>query len=276
MNDIYSYSDYRAYIKDHYDRNKAADVRFSYRVMARLAGINSAPFFKFVIEGKRNVGKKTVHKICAALGLKDKAAEYFENLIEFNQAETAAEKSLFFEKLIALQRVRNVPTLEKDRMDYFQDWYHCVIRELVTFADFGGDYGRLGRMLNPPIPAAKAEASVDLLLDLGFLRKEEERYVQAEPAMTTGIGAQDPRIVRHQVKMMQMAMESFERFRAEERMVSSTTIGISQATFGRIVRKFRDFNSHMMEIVTEDGNPDRVYQMTVSLFPLTRAQEMGR
>lgn len=276
MNDIYAYSDFRAYIKDHYDRNKAADVRFSYRVMARKAGINSAPFFKFVIEGKRNVGKKTVHKICAALDLKDKAAEYFEHLVGFNQAESAAEKSFFFEKLIALQRVRDVPTLEKDRLDYFQEWYHCVIRELVTLADFGGDYGRLGRMLNPPIPAAKAEASVELLLELGFLRKEDGVYAQAEPAMTTGIGAQEPRIIRHQVKMMQLAIESFERFRAEERMVSSTTMGISQAGFGRIVRKFRDFNSHLMEIVTEDSNPERVYQMTVSLVPLTRAQGVGR
>jgi uncharacterized protein (TIGR02147 family) len=157
-------------------------------------------------------------------------------------------------------------------MDYFQEWYHCVIRELVTLADFGGDYARLGRMLNPPVPEAKAEASVKLLLDLGFLEKTSDgRYLQAEPALTSGLAAQEPRIIRHQVKMMQLAIESFERFKSEERMVSSTTIGISQSTFGRVVRKFRDFNSHVMEIVTEDGNPDRVYQLTVSLFPLTRA-----
>lgn len=272
MSDVYSYSDYRTFIKEHYDRNKAADPRFSYRVMARKAGINSAPFFKFVIEGKRNVGKKTLQKICAALDLKEREAEYFENLVGFNQAETATEKSLFFDKLIGLQRVRKIPALSKDRMEYFQEWYHCVIRELVTLADFGGDYGKLGRMLNPPIPPAKAEASVDLLLDLGFLEKVDGRFVQAEPTLTSGIGAQEPKVIRHQVKMMQLAIEGFERFRAEERMVSSTTMGISQATFRRVVGKFRDFNSHVMEIVTEDQRPERVYQLTVSLTPLTQVQ----
>ena len=158
MGDIYSYSDYRLFIRDHYERNKAVHPGFSYRFLAEKAGINSAPYFKFVIEGKRNLSKKTILKTCVALKLKDKEAEYFEHLVFFNQAKTAEEKSWYFDKLISLQRSRNVPRVKQSQMEYFAEWHHCVIRELAAMADFGTDFGRLGRMLNPPIPAAKAVA----------------------------------------------------------------------------------------------------------------------
>jgi uncharacterized protein (TIGR02147 family) len=270
MSDIYSYSDYRQFLKDHYERNKAVHPGFSYRFMSEKAGINSAPYFKFVIEGKRNLSKKTILKTCIALKLKDKEAEYFEHLVFFNQAKSADEKSVYFDRLISLQRYRSIPLVKKDQMEYFQEWHHCVIRELATMSDFGNDFGRLGKMLNPPIPAAKAEASIKLLLELGFLKKEKGRFAQTEPVLTTGPGVQDFQVIRYQMRMMQLAIEAFERCRADERMISSSTMGVSKATFERVVKKVRDFRAHLAEMVSQDGNPERVYQLTVSMIPLSQ------
>jgi uncharacterized protein (TIGR02147 family) len=270
MSDIYSYSDYRQFLKDHYERNKAVHPGFSYRFMAEKAGINSAPYFKFVIEGKRNLSKKTILKTCIALKLKDKEAEYFEHLVFFNQAKSADEKSVYFDRLISLQRYRSIPLVKKDQMEYFQEWHHCVIRELATMSDFGNDFGRLGKMLNPPIPAAKAEASIKLLLELGFLKKEKGRFAQTEPVLTTGPGVQDFQVIRYQMRMMQLAIEAFERCRADERMISSSTMGVSKATFERVVKKVRDFRAHLAEMVSQDENPERVYQLTVSMIPLSQ------
>jgi uncharacterized protein (TIGR02147 family) len=270
MSDIYSYSDYRQYLKDHYERNKAVHPGFSYRFLAEKAGINSAPYFKFVIEGKRNLSKKTILKTCIALKLKDKEAEYFEHLVFFNQAKTADEKSVYFDKLISLQRYRNIPRIKVDQMEYFQEWHHCVIRELVTMSDFGNDFTRLGKMLNPPIPAAKAEASVKLLLELGFLKREKGGYVQVDPVLTTGPGVQDFQVIRYQIRMMQLAIEAFERCRADERMISSSTMGVSKVTFDRVVKKVRDFRAHLAEMVSQDESPERVYQLTVSMIPLSQ------
>jgi uncharacterized protein (TIGR02147 family) len=269
MNAVYSYSDYRQYLKDYYGENKATRPGFSYRLLAEKAGINSSSYFKFVIDGKRNLSKKTIIKVCLALKLKDKEAEYFESLVFFNQAKSAAEKSIYFEKMLSLQKHKNVPRIKKDQLDFFQEWYHCAIRELAAMRDFGGDFARLGKMLNPPITGDKAEASVKLLLELGFLEKEGGRYVQVTPVMGTGPGAQDYRIIRHQIRMMQLATETFERSRAEERAISSSTMGVSRATFDLVVEKIRDFRAHLMEVVSRDQNPERVYQLTISAIPLS-------
>jgi uncharacterized protein (TIGR02147 family) len=270
MNDIYSYSDYRAYLKDYYERNKARQARYSYRTMAESAGINSSPYYKFVIEGKRNLSKATILKTCKALEMDERETEYFENLVFFNQAKTAEEKNTYFERLISSRKAGSFPQIKKDQLEYFQEWHHCAVRELVVMADFGDDYTRLGRTLNPPIPAAKAEASVALLLELGLLIREDGRYRQAEPILTTGHGVADYQIIRFQIRMMQLAAEAFERCRAGERMTSSSTMGVSQATFERVVRKIRDFRAHLMELVNQDENPEKVFQLNMSVFPLSQ------
>jgi uncharacterized protein (TIGR02147 family) len=274
MNDIFSYSDYRAYIRDYYEWRKADRTGFSYRQLAEQAGIDSTSYFKFVIDGKRNLTKKTIFKACLALGLRDKEAEYFENLVFFNQARTPQEKNACFETLLALQRYRGVAVIERDQMEFFREWHHCVIRELAVMHDFRDDWARLGRMLNPAIPAKAAEASVALLLELGFLVKRGGRYFQSEPVVATGPASGDELVMRHQMKMLQLAKETFERCRAQDRYIGSTTIGVSQETFLNLVRKVRDFRAHLMEMVSHDEFPDQVYQLTFSLIPLS--ERVGR
>ncbi len=269
MNDIYYYSDYRQYIKDYYESNKAVNPAFSYRYLAQKAGVNSSAFFKFIIEGKRNLTKQTILKTCVALKLTDKAAEYFENLVFFNQARTVKEKNYFFDKLIALQKSKNVKRIDEDHYEYFAEWYHCVIRELVTMVDFGEDYSKLARMLKPRITAKQARDSVELLLKLGFLKKSGGKFIQTEPVVSTGYSIKAHQIVKFQIAMLQNAIESFNRCKDTERLNSSTTFGISRKTYVNFIDKIRDFRSNLMEQARLDSNPEVVYQLNLNFFPLS-------
>ena len=56
--------------------------------------------------------------------------------------------------------------------EYFSNWYHPVIRELVTMRDFNGDSKSLARMIRPPITVKQAQESVKLLLKLGLIEKQ--------------------------------------------------------------------------------------------------------
>jgi len=269
MNGIYNYSDYRRYIKDYYESNKAVNPAFSYRYLAQKAGVNSSAFFKFIIEGKRNLTKQTILKTCVALKLDDKDAEYFENLVFFNQARTVKEKNYFFDKLIALQKSRNVKRIEEDHYEYFAEWHHCIIRELVTMIDFKEDYSKLARMLKPRITAKQAKDSVELLLKLHFLKKSEGKFVQTEPVVSTGYSIKAHQIIQFQINMLQNAIESFNRCKDSERLNSSTTFGISRKKYAQFIKKIRDFRSNLMEQARLDTNPEVVYQLNLNFFPLS-------
>jgi uncharacterized protein (TIGR02147 family) len=282
MLSIYDYSDYRQYLRDYYETHKAANPAFSLRYLSQKAGINSSAFFKFLMEGTRNLTKNTVLKVCNALKLDVQEAEYFENLVFFNQAKTVTQKNFFFGRIIERQKLRNVTTIQQSQYEYFAAWYHCVVRELVTIVDFGQDFAKLGRCVNPPLTAQQARESVMLLLRLGFLKVENGAYEQTEPIVTTGYSLRDHQIINFQIEMLKKAIEAFDRARSEERLTSSSTLGISEATFAIFNRKIRELRGQLLEIARNETDPQRVYQLNVNLFPLSvrvspkRRNESGR
>src|SRR6185295_1829280 len=88
-------------------------------------------------------------KTCQALGLKDKDAEYFENLVFFNQAKTIREKNLFFDHITKLRGSYDVKRVEENQYAYYGQWYHSAMRELLEIAPHRGDYKALAQMLIP-------------------------------------------------------------------------------------------------------------------------------
>lgn len=118
---VFSYSDYREYIRDFYLSKKSLNSAFSYRYLAQKAGINSSSFYKYVIEGKRNLTKGTLLKTCQMLKLNTAEAEYFESLVFFNQAKTIKEKNHFFDKLIALRNSCDVRVVNEEQYDFYAE-----------------------------------------------------------------------------------------------------------------------------------------------------------
>jgi uncharacterized protein (TIGR02147 family) len=269
MASVFEYSDYRHYLRDYYERHKAVNPSFSYRYLAQKAGVNSAPFFKFIIEGKRNLTKATILQTCVGLKLSDREAEYFENLVFFNQAKTLAEKNYYFERLVESQKHRSVEKIREDQFEYFSEWYHCVIREVVCMIDFKDDYAMLAKFLKPSITPKEAAKSVKLLLSLGFLNRVDGRYCQANPVLSTEYGLVSHQIINFQITMLNKAIAAFDQCKMEERLTSATTFAVSRETYEKMVKKLRTVRIELLELARGEVEPDRVYELTLNLFPLT-------
>lgn len=268
---LLAYSDYRAYLKEYYESRKSADANFSFRYLSARAGINSSAFYKYVIDGKRNLTKSTLLKTCIALKLKDKDAEYFENLVFFNQAKTIKEKNLYFDKLTRLRGDYERRQVKEDQYAFYGAWHHSAVRELIGCANVKDDYRALGGLLSPSIDAARARESVDLLARLGLIKKNAQgRWRQSDPVLTTGGQVDAPAILAFQKQMLALALEAFERAQPRERLMSSTTFGISEATFDLFKKRIRDLKAELLELARLDDRPDRVYQLNLNLFPLSR------
>lgn len=277
MIDIFDYSDYRKFLKDFQQSKNALNSAFSYRYFVQKAGINSSSFYPQIVKGIRNLTKNTILKTCVAFNLSDQEAEYFENLVFFNQAKTIKEKNHFFEKLIEKQRLRNVKKLKEEQYDYFSEWHHCIIREIVPMIGFTGDYAKLAIMVHPQLTVKQAKDSVALLLELGFLKKEDGAYVQSEPLLATESNTDFKvhQIMSFQIKVLKLAMESYDRWKSEHRLTSATTFSVSDKTFGQFVEILRECRSRLMKLTASDDNPERVYMLSMNLFPMTHKNSRG-
>jgi len=271
MKKIFYYSNYRQFVKDYYVDRKAKNPAFSYRFLSLKAGINSSAFFKYLIENKRNLSKTSVLKTCAALNLKDEEAEYFENLVFFNQAKTIKEKNLFFGRLMEKRNSIDAKKVKESDYEFYGKWYHSVIRELVPFFGFTQDGIAIAKMIFPSIKKEEAKASMNFLLKKGFIKKKKNgKYVQADPIITTGNEIRAHQVINFQMEMLKKALLAFDGVPTGEKLNSSTTFSISEKTFESFIKKVREFRSNLLELARKDKTPQRVFQLNLNLFPLTR------
>jgi uncharacterized protein (TIGR02147 family) len=275
MVNIFEYQNYREYLKAYYDEQKATKKAFSYRSFSKLADINTSSFLFYVIQGKKNLTKNSIMKISNAIKHSRDEAEYFENLVFFNQADTINEKTFYYSRLIEIRRPIDIETIEIDRYEYYSKWYHSVIREIVTFFDFKKDYQKLAKFLVPAITEREAKESVMLLEKLGFIEIDKQSlYHQTSNLIITKPGpAQLFIIQKFQIEMLKLAMNAYDTLAVSERMSIATTVSISEKTFELIKMRTKEFQREVMELARIDNEQSRAYQVSINLFPISRRIE---
>src|SRR5690606_22286195 len=95
------YLDYRAFLDDYCRWRRSNDPGFSQRTFAREAGLpaSSSSLLPAVIKGRRNLSQNLRVKFAKALGLPERENQYFDLLVQFNQAKGMTEKNFFFLQL---------------------------------------------------------------------------------------------------------------------------------------------------------------------------------
>ena len=273
MLNIFEYQNYRTYLKDYYAEQKTLKKRFSYRYFSEKAGVNSASFLYYIIENKRNLTGSSILKISQAIGHSREEADYFENLVFFNQAKSINEKTHFYSKLIEIRRPIDIQNIEVDRYEYYARWYHSIVREVVTFLNFQDDFSKLGAFLIPPISAREAKESVFLLERLGFLEKDENGLYHQTSNLI--LGKPEPihvfQIERFQREMLAMAMKAYENVPLRNRISTSTTLSVSSKTIELFKLRIREFQRDLMEIARMDDEQDLAIQITLNLFPVSHS-----
>jgi uncharacterized protein (TIGR02147 family) len=270
MNSLFEYMNYREYLRDYYAEKKKEHAFYSFRLFAQKAGFASPNFFKLVIDGKRNMSKESAFRFSKALGHSKKEAEYFENLVFFNQSKTLEEKNAYLANLMKFRKNLDPKKIEQSEYAYYSAWYIPVVRELVIAMDFYDDFKKLGRAVVPAISAAEAEKAVKLLLQLGYIRKNGGgHYEQSAVFLTTGPAVRSLAVANFHKAMMQRASESLERFPAHERDVSCLTLGVSENTLSTMISRIAEFRRELLALTESDTRMSKIVQVNFQLFPLS-------
>jgi uncharacterized protein (TIGR02147 family) len=270
---IYTYTDFRLFIKDRYQFLKSNDRSMSYKRLGSSVGFTSPGFFTQIIQGKSKLPAAMVAGLCRALSLNKKEATYFELLVGYGQADTHKCKHEFFKKVINknTEIARNIPP---KWYVMFDKWYYTAIHEILFYYRFTGDYQELARKLSPSIAPSEARAAVELLEHLKLINKDAGgAYVRGgDDHLTTGFHPESVAINNYLLEMMRLAQQSIETCPADARSLSTVTVSLSEDGYHRLARELDEFRRRLMELAKEDSREDRLYQVNLQMFPLTRIQ----
>jgi len=270
MQALYSYTDYRLYLKDWYTENKQKKNCFSYRYIAEKIGFKSAGHFTQILKGQANISRSLLLRFIKFLKLNKKESDYFQWLVAFNQAATLQEKRLLYEQL---DRIKNTSfkLLDPDQYTFYNEWYYSAVRDLLAIYPFAGDYRQLARLIEPSISVVQARKAIELLKRLKLITVDSDGvYHQTDAILSTRSMGHSVALSNYAVEMIDRAKEAVNALPKEERDISWTGFAVSEKTFALISEEISTCRKRILELAKNDSDPERVYHLNIQCFPVSK------
>jgi uncharacterized protein (TIGR02147 family) len=276
---LFSYTDYRVFLADYFKEQKAKIRIFSFRYFSNKAGFKSRDFMYKVIRGQKNLSQSSIFMVSQAIGFNQRESGFFEALVGFNQAKHHKERDAHFAKMQALSAPVSASSTETslltpDQYAFFSAWHHTAIRSYIDLHPFSGNYKALAKSLSPSITPAQAKRSIALLERLGFIAIGDNGvYRVIDKSLKTGENVREHAMDKLFRSFMALAQGALDEVPRDRRNISGLTLGISRGTYDEMVKRIGAFRAELAELANRDQNADRVYQLTLHLFPLSKSDD---
>lgn len=271
---IFDYFDSSLFIKAYIEKKQILNPQYSGRLLLQKAGIKSSGFLSELLSDKRKLSPKNLEKMSVALGLNDKEALYFKNLVLYKQAKTSILKQDYFDNLLEIAPQKN-STLLKKHKELFENWYTVATRETLTIlniSDFESGSKLLSKLITPSVSALKIKKSLKLLESLNLISKDSQELWKPtnQSIFSSGPKGGDIASIRSfQAQMMSLASDHLEITPPEDRTTLSSTMSISAEGMERIQHFLNKMQKNLITLVESDSKEDRIYQFNLQFFPLT-------
>jgi uncharacterized protein (TIGR02147 family) len=268
---VFDFTDFQAYLRQEVLLRKELDPRFSLQWMAERLGYKAKSAVHKILHGdKKNFSSDLTWKISQLLQHDKREAEYFHNLVCFNQCENMVEKNIYYERLNQLIKPASRVNLQTGHFEYFSKWYLPVLRELAIMEEFGGDPALMARKIYPPITPTEAKKGVQLLESLGLIEKlGPGQYVQRNAAVNAGPEIRAIAVYQFQMDTLDLAKHALQVFRPEFRNFSTMTFGVNKVGMKLINERMAQFKQDLVSIISKnEEGMDKVWQLNMQMFPL--------
>jgi uncharacterized protein (TIGR02147 family) len=270
--DLFTYLDYRLFLKDAFEAAKKETPSLSYRTFAKKAGFSPPNFLPLVIQGKRNLSTTHQVKVAKAFRLNVQETDFFQNLVAFAQAKNHDEKDLFYRRILRNARYVSTKTLDKSQYEFFSHWYIPVVRELLTHPEFTGDDLWIAEKVFPRISAAQVGSARSLLVKLGLvgMNPEDGKWFLTSPVIHTDSEVADLAARNYHMSMIQLAHDAIKNFPPESRDIRSVTIGLPENAYLELKSRIENMWKDILAYASQHNQAEAIYQVNLQFFPLTR------
>ncbi|MCP5464556.1 MAG: TIGR02147 family protein, partial [Deltaproteobacteria bacterium] len=268
--DLFSYSDYRIFLKDQYNYQKQKCAgRYSYRKFSEDLGFNASNFMHLVISAKRNLSTEAIQKISKAFRWSAQQKKFFHQLVLFNQAKNKKDKETHkaqLQKVLGGKR----RLVDAEHFAYFSKWYIPVLRELVALKSFVSNLGWISKKLQPKVDQKDIRDALRVLEKLKMVELKNGKWHQSDEHLTTRSEVSSDLVYRYHEEQLELSKQSL-LIPAEERDVSAMTMSLSEAQLRWVKQRVIEFRDEIQqELQGMEEDPTKVVQLNIQLFPVTK------
>jgi uncharacterized protein (TIGR02147 family) len=248
--------DFRLFLQQELVRRCDKNSGYSLRSFARSLGVHHTTLSR-LLSGKRALNPKAVQRLCQALKL------------------SPVETNAFLKGAVERPKASNKARFQDLTLDTFisiSEWYHDAILELTHIQGFQGDSKWIAKKLG--VTSAEVNVAVKRLERLELLEIDSNgQWVDLSRNNTTNItnDITSAALRKLQRKILELSMEALEEVPRTHRDHTSTTFAIDASDLPEIKEMIKKFRFELTSYVQRKNvNPNSVYQLAVSLFPITK------
>ena len=270
------YTDYRSYLKKVYLLVKGSLESYSYIKFTEQLGLGHCNALYLIINKGRPLTLKAAKKMAPRLGLSGKEKKYFLKLVEYQGSKDSGLRQKVFGEMLAIKSGILSTHLSKERLEFFSEWYHGAIYELLAFPEVEDDAKWLGKQLKPNISPKKIEESLSLLESLGLVAYNDElgRLYPTGEHISTGAEIRGIVFKTYHNQMMELGQRALSSEAGARRDMSSVTIGVSVDKMSEIKALTAKFRKELLALAdAPDNNKEQILQVNIQVFPLTEVQK---
>jgi len=231
---------------------------FSLRAYAKLIGV-SAPTLSRILSGKRSLSLKMAKKMLSRMGISpDQKEDFLKSLVGF---EGTVKKTS-----------RDSEMIELDKFKMFTEWYHFAILSLGDFSNNKANARWIASQLGIRVLVAE-QAFLRLkrlklvrLLSNGMFRTEAPYWVATQ---------EDESVRSFHHQGLELAKRNLDSEDLNLELFTTMTLAVDESNLSEARKALSRFRKEIESLV-ENGNPSRVYQFSMQLFPISRKSESRR
>ena len=252
--------DFRLYLQNELIERCKRNPKYSLRSFANAMDIEASALSK-ILRGKRRLTEETLIKVSKQLGLAPDEVERFKLTLK------SPDKSDVV--------IQDFQQLSLDTFRVIADWYHYAILELTTVKGFKASPKWISKALG--ITVSEINIAIERLKRLGFLKLDKGRMMDISGDITTvGNDFTDGAFRKLQKQVLQKALDALEDIPYEKRDQTSLTMAINSEKLQEAREKIKQFRRSFCNFLQKDQSRDEVYQLNVSLYPLTQLNHKRR
>jgi uncharacterized protein (TIGR02147 family) len=267
MNSVYSFNDFRDLLQAYYAHQKATVPGFTYARFSQLAGLKSPNYLKLVMDGKRGLTVGNIHQFAKALRLEGEEVDYFEALVLHGQAEGAAERDYYRQRLQRLKKAKPKKGKYVGAGGFVSRWYHPALVVCLYGEQNSGQVKKIANTLG--ISEAEVRQGLEYMHSAGIAQKREDGVFEVGESYLKFKGAfankqQQKEFLRQQ---LELSLKAFRQQYETGAKFLSHTFTLSEENYNVYVKEIFALVERLTTISEED-KMERVAQLNVQLFPL--------
>jgi uncharacterized protein (TIGR02147 family) len=254
--------DMRSFLQQELLRRCRRNPGYSLRAFATQLRVEPSALSK-ILAGKRGISPRMFDHFVQKLSLAPAEADRLRARIKRKHATASASTS-------------DYQQLTLDMFQVVSDWYHYAILELTHVESFESDPKWVAQTLG--ITVSEVNIAVERLTRLELMRIDETGRWIDEAGATTNIQNDFTAIAlrRLQAQILEMGSLALEETPVDERDNTSMTMAINSRLMPEAKQRIKKFRRELCDFLKSEGPYDRVYQLGVALYPVSKSKVKGK